>query len=56
MEKIEVEHCNVIVRTNALPSTAGTNGLTFFFLSVSIVSINGCDKIVSKKVMLSSSL
>lgn len=28
---------------------AGTNGLTFFFLIVSIVSINGCDKVLSKK-------
>lgn len=35
---------------------AGTNGLTFFFLIVSIVSINGCDKVVSKKVMQSYSL
>lgn len=56
MEKIEVEHFNVIVRINALPRMARTNGLTFFFLIVSIVSINGCDKVVSKKVMLSSSL
>ena len=56
MEKIEVDHCNVLVRINALPTMAGTNGLTFFFLNVSVVSINSCDKAVSKRVVLSSSL